>query len=123
MTTQEIADKLVAYCRAGDYDGAYAELFSDEIISIEPEGSPGGTVQGKAALMEKGKKWAEMMETFIWGFCDDPIVADRFFAVRMWFEAIYKGETEAKKEEELALYEVKDGKVIKEQFFYTVTPM
>ena len=91
MTTQEIADKLVAYCRAGDYQGAYDELYSDDIISVEPEGSPGGTVQGKAAIAEKGKAWHDMIETMVSGYCNDPIVADNYIALTMGFEAVFKG--------------------------------
>jgi hypothetical protein len=34
MTTQEIADRLVELCRAGDYDTCYDELFSDDVITV-----------------------------------------------------------------------------------------
>ena len=40
----------------------------------------------------------------------------------MGFEAIYKGQTEARKEEELIVYTVRDGKIVKEEYFYDVAP-
>jgi hypothetical protein len=40
MTTTEIAERLVALCRENKYEQAQTELYSDDAVSIEPEGSP-----------------------------------------------------------------------------------
>ena len=37
MTTKEIAEKLVTYCRQGKFEEAQVELYSKDAISIEPE--------------------------------------------------------------------------------------
>jgi len=90
-------------------------------VSVWPKGSPEETpIQGIDAVLAKGEARKDMMEQFISGFTDDAIVAGNHFAVRMWFTCIYKGETEPKNEEEIALYTVKDGKIIREEFFYDV---
>ena len=36
MTTQEVADKLVSLCREAQFETAVAELYSPNIVSVEP---------------------------------------------------------------------------------------
>ncbi len=121
MTTQEIATRLVELCRAWDYDNVYKELYSPDIISVWPKWSPEEEpVVWLDWLAEKGKRWSEMMEEFLWWRVSDPLVAWNFITLTMWFEAIYKWQTESKKEEEVCVYEVKEWKIIKEIFFYDV---
>ena len=40
MSTQEIADKLVAYCRKADWEGAHKNLYARSAKSIEPYDPP-----------------------------------------------------------------------------------
>lgn len=40
MNTKEVANKLVAYCRNGQFEEATKELYGNDIVSIEPEGAP-----------------------------------------------------------------------------------
>ena len=35
MTTQEVADKLVGYCKQGNFRDALMNLYSNDIVSIE----------------------------------------------------------------------------------------
>ena len=121
MTTKEIAERLVELCRAGEYDTCYKELFSDDIVTVWPKWSPEeAPTVGMAALQEKGKKWHEMMAEFLGGWTSDPVVTDGFFSVAMWFTCVYKWQTEKSEESEIVVYEVKDGKIIKETYFYAV---
>jgi len=121
MTTQEIANRLVELCRAGEYDTCYAELFSPDIVTVWPKWSPEETpTVWMEALQEKWKKWHEMMEKFIAWWVSDPLVAGDFFTLTMWFECVYKGKTESSKEEEVVVYEVSNGKIVKERYFYGV---
>ena len=62
MSTEEVAKKLVALCREGKFEEVIQELYSPNIVSIEPEGGPWGTVQGFEAIAKKGKEWNEMVE-------------------------------------------------------------
>ena len=73
MTTQEVANKLVAYMRQGQIFEAQAELYADDIVCIEPEGKmvPHYT-KGKEAVAEKGKQFASMIEERHGGSCSDP---------------------------------------------------
>lgn len=118
MTTQEVADKLVAYMRQGQIFEAQAELYADDIVSIEPEGmmAPHLT-KGKAAVAEKGKQFAEMIEERHGGSCTDPVAGGRYFSLAMTIDATMKG-MGRQLLEEICVYEVKEGKIAREQFFY-----
>lgn len=121
MTTQEVANKLVEYCRTGKTDNAYKELYSQNTVSIEMDGAPGFTprVEGMEAIMAKGEKWNSMVEEFYGMEVSDPIVAGDHFTCKMVMDIKMKGRERAK-DEELALYKVKDGKIVHEQFFYAI---
>ena len=51
------------------------------------------------------------------GYKGKPIVAGNHFAVAIGLEATFKG-AGRQKMDEIAVYEVRDGKIVKEQFFY-----
>lgn len=117
MKTKEVADRLVDLCRKGDYATVYQELYHKDVISQEPEGAPWGTIQGLEAMAEKGKQWGESIVEMHGGDVSDPIVADDYFSCVMKYDATFK-EGGRVQFEEICVYEVKEGKVTKEQFFY-----
>lgn len=117
MTTKEVAEKLVGYCRKGDFESAYKELYSPEIESIEPEGSPTPYAKGMDEVMKKSEQFGEMVEEMFGNEVSDPLVADNYFCCSMEMDVQFKGMGRIKMGE-LCLYEVKDGKIVKEQFFY-----
>ena len=118
MTTQEVANKLVACMRQGQIFEAQTELYGDDIVSIEPEGnmSPHLT-KGKEAVAEKGKQFASMIEEHHGSTCSDPLVGGRYFSIAMSIDATMKG-VGRQLLDEVCVYEVKDGKIVQEQFFY-----
>ena len=118
MTTQEIAERLVALCRQGNWEQAQQELYHQDAASIEPEGTPWGNVTGMEAIKAKGEQWQQSVEEFHGNEVSDPLVAGNFISVKMSSDITMKGMGRMKFDE-LCLYEVKDGKIIKEQFFYT----
>ena len=118
MSTKEVADKLVEYCRTGQYELAQDELYADNCVSIEPKGAPVEVTEGLAAIKEKGRQFNEMVEKFNSSEVSDPIVADSFFSMVMKLDADFKGMGRVQMEE-VCLYEVRDGKIVKEEFFFT----
>ena len=55
METNEIANKLVAACKAGDFETPYQELYSPKIVSIENDGTgEGGRAEGFEGVQKKG---------------------------------------------------------------------
>jgi len=119
MTTKEVADKLVDYCRTGRWDLAQEELYAADAVSIEMEGAPGfpPRVEGMEAIKAKGEQWNAMVEEFHGVEIEGPIVAGDHFTVSMSMDITMKGQPR-KKDPEIALYKVKDGKIVSEQFFY-----
>lgn len=117
MTTNEIANRLVELCNAGDFETCYKELYSPECVSIEPKGAPMEVCEGLAAMAEKGKMWNDSMEEFHQSSLGTPVVAGNHFSLTMMMDATFK-ERGREKMEEICVYEVKEGKIVKEQFFY-----
>ena len=118
MTTKEVADKLIAYCRQGKFEEATKELYENEIVSIEPQGAPDRETRGLEAVIAKGEKFIEMVEEFHGIEMSDPLVADKFFSCAMKLEATFKGGFRNTLNE-ICLYTVDDGKIVREEFFYT----
>ena len=117
MNTQQVANRLVELCRQGKIPQAMEELYDKDIVCLEPDHAPIKSAKGKAAVMEKGKQFASMIEERHGGSFSDPIVGGRYFSVAMVLDATFKGQGRMKLEE-ICTYEVKDGKIVKEQFLY-----
>ncbi len=118
MTTQEVANRMYELLKESKWEQVQQELFSDDAESIEPASSPGlQTVKGKDAIKKKGQDFSNMIEEVHGGYTGQPVVAGNYIAVAMGFDATMKG-MGRQKMDEIAVYEVKDGKIVKEQFFY-----
>jgi len=50
---------------------------------------------------------------------DDPVVADKHFTSRMWFDCTFK-DRGRQQMEELGVFKVENGKIAEEQFFYSM---
>jgi hypothetical protein len=118
MTTQDVANRFNELGQTNQWEQIQNELFADNAVSIEPPGSPGlQSVEGLPAIKEKGKRFGEMVEEMHGGYMTAPVVGGRFFSVGMGMDCTMKG-MGRQKMDEIALYEVKDGKIVREQFFY-----
>ena len=117
MNTKEIAERLVIHCRKGAWEAAQKELYSDDAISVEPFSSPAfeKETRGLPAIVEKGIKFNAMVETMHSIVVSDPLVANNSFACTMQMDVTMKQEGRMNMTE-LCVYEVKDGKIISEQF-------
>jgi len=117
MTTQDIANKLVTFCRQGRFEDAQKELYSPEAISIEPMETPMGPKEthGLMAIIEKGHKFMSTVEKVHSMSVSDPVVSVASFACTMTLDASMKGRGRTSITE-LCVYAVKDGKIVSEQF-------
>jgi hypothetical protein len=118
MTTQEIANRLVELCRAGEFEKAQNELFSEDAVSIEPHATPAfeKETKGLKAIHEKGEKWNSMVKEVHSLSVSDPLVAANSIALFMGMDVLMKEGDRRLNIKELVVYEVKDGKIISEQF-------
>jgi hypothetical protein len=118
MTTQEVADRLVELCRAGEFEQAQRELFADDAVSIEPYATEGFDKEttGLDAIIEKGKKWADSIEQIHESSVSEPLITGNTIAFTLFIDCTSKKEGRMKMSE-LCVYHVKDGKIVAEQFF------
>lgn len=120
MNTQQIAERLVALCREGQYEQVYDELFADDAENIEMPAmanGPLGNAKGLDAIRAKGKAWGEAVEQVHGGSVGEPSVSGNWFSVPMSLDVTMKGRGRMQMEE-MCLYQVRDGKIVREQFFY-----
>jgi ketosteroid isomerase-like protein len=121
MTTQEIATELVRLTSQGNFRGALDTLFSQDIVSVEagvPEGMS-REVKGMEAVVGKGEWWAANHEVHTM-VVEGPLVAGSHFAVTYKIDVTFKPKGRRFHMEEIGIYEVADGKVVREEFFYKV---
>jgi len=117
MTTQEVADRFYELALEGKFDQVLNELFDENVRSVEPAGSNWQNVQGLDKVKEKALQWQATVEEMHDGFTSKPQAAGNYFVCTMGMDVTVKGQPR-RKMEEVALYEVREGKVILEQFFF-----
>jgi hypothetical protein len=120
MTTNEIGQKYVALCREGRHEELLATLFSNDAESVEAIAPPGGerTTKSLDGIRAKGKWWADnhevhKAETF------GPYPHGDRFAVRFVYEVTHKPSGQRRAMDEIGLFTVVDGKITREEFFYS----
>jgi ketosteroid isomerase-like protein len=118
-STTAVANELVALCRAGRNLDAIAKLYSPKIVSIEPVGSEAmpAEMSGIEAIRQKNESWFENYEVNS-AEVNGPFVGGDQFAVQYVFDTTSKATGQRSAMSEMALYTVKDGKIVREQFFY-----
>jgi hypothetical protein len=120
--TFETGKKLVELCKAGKHLDAINTLYAPNIVSIEAMASPQmpQRIEGIKAVREKGEWWEKNHEIH-GGSVDGPWPHGDRFIVRFNYDVTAKGgpmKGKRMKLDETALYTVKDGKVVQEEFFY-----
>jgi ketosteroid isomerase-like protein len=120
--TAAVAEELVAFCRAGHNMDAINTLYSPDIVSIESMGNEQmpREMKGIDAIRQKNKWWGENNEVHS-SVVDGPFIGEDKFAVYYNYDVTFKPTGQRTPMEEMALYTVKDGKVVREQFFYRTT--
>lgn len=116
-TTSDVAHQLVAFCRAGKFIKAQTELMADDCEQIEPAHANAPSSYGLLAILEKEKRMQATVVEMHTITVSEPIVAGAFFSVSMEFDLTSKNHGRVKLEE-LATYQVRNGKIVREQFFY-----
>jgi limonene-1,2-epoxide hydrolase len=116
-TTQEVADRFYELAQQGKFDQIQDELYDENVRSVEPAHSNWQNVQGIDKIKEKAKQWQEMTEEMHGGYTGKPQVAGNFFSWVMGMDVTIKGQGRVKMDE-IAVYEVKDGKIVLEHFFF-----
>ncbi|MEO8705536.1 MAG: nuclear transport factor 2 family protein [Kofleriaceae bacterium] len=121
MTTLEVGKQLVELCRAGKNAQAMETLYSADVVSVEAGGPPGQDreTKGIAGVIGKSKWWTDNHEVHS-HTVDGPWPHDDRFIVRFTYDITFKPASKRFTMEEAALYTVKDGKIVREEFFYAM---
>lgn len=121
MTTQEVANRYMELEKQGKMMEIQDELYSNDVVSIEPEHAAAMGMQaetkGLDAIKAKGVAFNETIAEMHGGYCSEPVVACNFFSVAMGMDATMKN-GQRMKMDEIAVFKVKDDKIVSEQFFF-----
>ncbi|HEY4286970.1 MAG TPA: SnoaL-like domain-containing protein [Puia sp.] len=121
MTTQEVAARYYELASQNKWSEIHESLHDENIVQREPEhGVPPGidiVTRGKAAVKAKSDTHRAMIETVHSRHTSEPLVAGNFFTTALQRDVTYKGRPRANSEE-IAVIEVKNGKIVSETFFY-----
>lgn len=118
MTIQEVTARFSELAKTNQWDQIQDEMYADNAVSIEPAHAMGmQSVEGLAAIKQKGQMFQAMLEEVHGGYCTEPVIGGTHFSVAMGMDVNMKGMGRLKLDE-IAVYEVKDGKIVKEQFFF-----
>lgn len=119
-TLKEIAQDLVDANRSGDTTALLSSRYSKDCVSVEAAqmGDMPRAAEGLDAIRGKHAWWEANME-FHGGEVDGPFLFDPDrFGVRFTMDVTDKNTGERTQSSEIALYTVKDGKIVREEFFY-----
>ena len=121
MSTETVAKRLVTLCNSGQGEKAVTELYAKDIVSIEANGTPEmpARMQGIEAIQQKSAWWSANNE--VHGMkATGPFIGNRDdqFAVKFDMDITPKGGTRMQMAE-VALYTVRNDKIVEEAFLYS----
>lgn len=121
MTALEVGKKLVELCNKGKAKEALETLYSHDVSSVEAQAMPNmpAEQQGIKAVMGKSQWWEEN-HTIHSASCEGPFPNGDRFIVRFQFDVTNKPSNKRIKMDEMGLYTVSNGKIVREEFFYTM---
>jgi ketosteroid isomerase-like protein len=118
MTTQEVAARFNELAQQEKWFEIQDEFFADNVRSMDPTNSPYfGYAEGKASVRKKGEDFVNRIEAVHRAYTTEPLVTGNHFAVGREKDITVKGHGRIQINQ-IMLYEVKDGQIVSEQFFY-----
>ena len=125
LTMQALVPQFIERIKTGDFLDAINTFFSDDIESIEcfKDGNGRPKVQkGIEAIRKKNEWWGENQEVHSFEV-GEPMIGETMFSVRYKLDATDKRANQRYQVEEIAVYTVENGKIIREEFFYDTAGM
>lgn len=119
MTLKDVAEELVAGCREGRERANLDRLYAPDAVSVEAaDMGHGREAKGLDAIRAKHDWWESTME-MLGGTVQGPMLhGDDRFAVIFKMKGRDKASGEVSDMEEVGVYHVADGKIVREEFFY-----
>jgi hypothetical protein len=118
MTTAEVAARFNELAQQEKWFEIQDEFFADNVRSIDPAHSPYfGYAEGKSQVRKKGEDFVKRIEAVHRAHTTEPLVTGNHFAVGRSKDITVQGHGRIQIDQ-IMLYEVKDGQIVLEQFFY-----
>ena len=119
MTTEQVAKRYYELIQQHQYEQIQNELYTPNAISIEPENDSNLplVVEDIEALRQKEGLFFSQVDQMFGSYMSETVVSTFFFSMMTGMDVKMKGK-QRKKKEQLCVFEVRDGKIVKEQFFY-----
>ena len=117
MDTQKVGEKGVELVRKRAWQEAIDTLYGDDVVSVEAQGRDGRSpeIRGIEAVRVKADWWVANMEVHEFK-ATGPFVAHDRFVVVYDMDFSEKGSPDHIKMSEAAVYTVKEGKIVREEF-------
>ncbi|MES2374183.1 MAG: SnoaL-like domain-containing protein [Bacteroidota bacterium] len=118
MTTQQVASRFNELAKQEKWFEIQEELFSDNVRSVDPPNSPYfGNAEGKTSVRKKGETFVAKIEAVHRMHTTEPVVGGNHFAVGREMDITVQGYGRIQINE-VMMYEVANGQIVLEQFFY-----
>lgn len=118
LTAPELAARFNELAQQEKWFDIQDAFFADDVKSIDPPGSPYfGYAEGKADVRKKGEAFTQQITAVHHLYTSEPIVAGNHFAVAREVDVTAEGFGRVRIDQ-VMLYEVRNGQIISEQFFY-----
>ena len=121
MSSMEIGKQLAELCRQGRNLDALNTLFSNDLVSVEAGVPPGMSREAKGldAVKAKSAWWMENHEIHS-ASVSGPWPHDDKFILGFKYDVTNKPSGQRMQIDEMALYYVAHGKIVREEFFYSM---
>src|SRR5215471_8925711 len=112
MNTEEVAKKLVNYCRKGEWMKAVDDLYAKDIVSVEAREMENMPAEMRGIDQVRGKtQWWENNFEVHNAKVGGPFVAGDTFVAQFDVDVTEKASKKRMQMSEVGIYTVKDGKV------------
>jgi hypothetical protein len=115
-TPAEIGAAIVAAFNRGEGDRVAAQYWSDAIESVEGHGVNMGWY-GREAVNQKNADWTSQ-NRILGGVAEGPFCGSSGFAIKFRIETQTIATGEKRTMDEVGVYTVRDGKIVREEFMY-----
>jgi hypothetical protein len=122
MNALEVGKKLVQFCKQNKNLESVNTLYSPDIVSVEAGAPNNGdrVSKGIEAVRAKNTWWTENHEIHSAETFGPFPHGDDKFAVRFVYDITNKPSKKRMTMEEIAVFTVQNGKVVREEFFYSM---
>ena len=118
LTTHEVAERFNELAQQEKWFDIQDELFAENVKSVEPPHSPYlKYAEGKIPVRKKGEDFVSKILELHGANTTTPVISNNHFAIGRCMDINTKDFGRIKIDE-IIVYEVKDGQIVLEQFFY-----